>query len=102
MSLSNLWFEKGKMKSKDIKEKKDITKNGKLIRLISILSPEDHQKFLNDIDLILCNFLDLKMDDLPWINPSKNNEKWEQIMDNLRLVIAKLEFESQMEKRTVH
>ena len=82
--------------------KKDNTKNAKLIRLISILSPEDHQKFLNDIDLILCNFLDLKMDDLPWINPSKNNEKWEQIMDNLRLVIAKLEFESQMEKRTVH
>ena len=82
--------------------KKDNTKNAKLIRLISILSPEDHQKFLNDIDLILCNFLDLRMDDLPWINPSKNDEKWEQIMDNLRLVIAKLEFESQMEKRTVH
>ena len=90
------------MKAKDIKEKKDNTKNAKLIRLISILSPEDHQKFLNDIDLILCNFLDLRMDDLPWINPSKNDEKWEQIMDNLRLVIAKLEFESQMEKRTVH
>ncbi len=90
------------MKAKDIKEKIDNAKYAKLIRLISILSPEDHQKFLNDIDLILCNFLDLKMDDLPWINPSKNDEKWEQIMDNLRLVIAKLEFESQMEKRTVH
>jgi len=90
------------MKAKDIKEKIDNAKYAKLIRLISILSPKDHQKFLNDIDLILCNFLDLKMDDLPWINPSKNDEKWKQIMDNLRLVIGKLEFESQMEKRTVH
>ena len=90
------------MKAKDIKEKIDNAKYAKLIRLISILSPEDHQKFLNDIDLILCNFLDLEMNDLPWINPNKNDEKWEQIMDNLRLVIAKLEFESQMEKRTVH
>jgi hypothetical protein len=90
------------MKTKDIKEKIDNAKYAKLIRLISILSPEDHQKFLNDIDLILCNFLDLKRDDLPWINPSKNDEKWEQIMDNLRLVSAKLEFESQMKKRTIH
>ena len=45
--------------------KKYNTKNAKLIRLISILSPEDHQKFLNDIDLNICFFLDLKMDDLP-------------------------------------
>jgi len=90
------------MKAKDIKEKIDNAKYAKLIRLISILSPEDHQKFLNDIDLILCNFLDLEMNDLPWINPNKNDEKWEQIMDNLRLVIGKLEFESQMKKRTVH
>ena len=90
------------MKAKDIKEKIDNAKYAKLIRLISILSPEDHQKFLNDIDLILCNFLDLEMNDLPWINPNKNDEKWEQIMNNLRLVIGKLEFESQMKKRTVH
>jgi len=90
------------MKAKNIKEKVNNGKHEKLVRLMSILSPEDHQKFLNDIDLILCNFLDLEMNDLPWINPNKNDEKWEQIMNNLRLVIGKLEFESQMEKRTVH
>jgi len=90
------------MKAKNIKEKVTKGKHEKLVRLMSILSPEDHQKFLNDIDLILCNFLDLEMNDLPWINPNKNDEKWEQIMDNLRLVIGKLEFESQMKKRTVH
>ena len=90
------------MKAKSIKEKVNKGKHEKLVRLMSILSPEDHQKFLNDIDLILCNFLDLEMNDLPWINPNKNDEKWEQIMDNLRLVIGKLEFESQMKKRTVH
>jgi hypothetical protein len=102
VSLSNLWFEKGKMKSKDIKEKKDITKNGKLIRLISILSPEDHQKFLNDIDLNICFFLDLKMDDLPWINPSKNDEKWIKLMDNFRLLSARIDFEALTKERTIH
>ena len=80
----------------------DNAKYGKLIRLISILSPEDHQKFLNDIDLILCNFLDLKMDDLPWINTSKNDEKWVKLMDNFRLLSAKIEFEALIKKRTVH
>ena len=90
------------MKAKNIKEKVNKGKHEKLVRLMSILSPEEHQKFLNDIDLILCNLLDLEMNDLPWINPNKNDEKWEQIMDNLRLVIGKLEFESQMKKRTVH
>ena len=42
------------------KEKTDNIKNAKLIRLISILSPEDHQKFLNDIDLNICFFFRFK------------------------------------------
>mgnify|MGYP001182799385 FL=1 len=90
------------MKAKDIKEKKDNTKNAKLIRLISILSPEDDQKFLNDIDLNICFFLDLKKDDLPWINPSKNDEKWVKLLDNFRLLSAKIELESLIKERTVH
>ena len=84
------------------KEKTDNIKNAKLIRLISILSPEDHQKFLNDIDLNICFFLDLKMDDLPWINPSKNDEKWIKLMDNFRLLSAKIEFEALIKERTVN
>ena len=90
------------MKAKDIKEKKDNTKNAKLIRLISILSPEDDQKFLNDIDLNICFFLDLKKDDLPWINPSKNDEKWVKLMDNFRLLSAKIEFEAFQKMRSIH
>ena len=90
------------MKAKDIKEKKNNTKNAKLIRLISILSPEDHQKFLNDIDLNICFFLDLKKDDLPWINPSKNDEKWVKLMDNFRLLSAKIEFEAFQKMRSIH
>ena len=82
--------------------KKANTKNAKLIRLISIRSPEDHQKFLNDIDLNICFFLDLKMDDLPWINPSKNDEKWIKLMDNFRLLSAKIEFEALIKERTVN
>tara|TARA_B100000787_G_scaffold14176_1_gene10187 strand:+ start:465 stop:725 length:261 start_codon:yes stop_codon:yes gene_type:complete len=84
------------------KEKTDNIKNAKLIRLISILSPEDHQKFLNDIDLNICFFLDLKKDDLPWINPSKNDEKWVKLMDNFRLLSAKIEFESFQKMRSIH
>ena len=84
------------------KEKTDNIKNAKLIRLISILSPEDHQKFLNDIDLNICFFLDLKKDDLPWINPSKNDVKWVKLMDNFRLLSAKIEFEAFQKMRSIH
>ena len=90
------------MKAKNIKEKVNKGKHEKLVRLMSILSPEDHQKFLNDIDLILCNFLDLEMNDLPWINPNQHTEKWEKLMKNLRLVVGRLEFESYQKNRTVH
>jgi hypothetical protein len=42
------------------------------------------------------------MDDLPWINPSKNDEKWIKLMDNFRLLSAKIEFEALIKERTVH
>ena len=54
------------------------------------------------IDLNICFFLDLKMDDLPWINPSKNDEKWVKLMDNFRLLSAKIEFEAFQKMRSIH
>ena len=49
------------MKAKNIKEKVNKGKHEKLVRLMSILSPEDHQKFLNDIDLKIFDDLLVKV-----------------------------------------
>ena len=50
----------------------------------------------------MCHLLDLNPNDLPWINPNKHEKKWETIMNNLRLVVGKIEFESNKKVRTVH
>ena len=55
-----------------------------------------------DVDSIMCNMLELQPNDLPWINPNKHEEKWEKLMNNLRLVIGKIEYESKRKTRTVH
>ena len=55
-----------------------------------------------DIDSIMCNMLELQPNDLPWINPNKHEEKWEKLMNNLRLVVGKIEYESNKKIRTVH
>ena len=74
----------------------------KLIRLLGDNTPQKRAKLLNNIDEILCNIFELKANDLPWINPNKHSEKWENIMNNLRLVVGKLEYESIQKIKTVH
>ena len=88
-------------KKKVIKQVKD-EEHGKLIMLLGEKTPEERQRLLRNIDNILCSMLDLDQDDLPWLNPNKHEEKWEKIMKNLRLVIGKLEYESEQKNRTIH
>jgi len=88
-------------KKKVIKQVKD-EEHGKLIMLLGEKAPEERQRLLRNIDNILCSMLDLDQDDLPWLNPNKHEEKWEKIMKNLRLVIGKLEYESEQKNRTIH
>ena len=84
------------------KNKTDFNVNEKLVKLFEDQIPEDRQQVLRDIDSIMCNMLELQPNDLPWINPNKHEEKWEKLMNNLRLVIGKIEYESKRKTRTVH
>ena len=84
------------------KNKSDLNVNEKLVKMFEDQIPEDRQQILRDIDSIICNMLELQPDDLPWINPNKHEEKWENLMNNLRLIVGKIEYESIRKARTVH
>ena len=84
------------------KNKPDLNVNEKLVKMFEDQIPEDRQQVLRDIDSIMCNMLELQPNDLPWINPNKHEEKWEKLINNLRLVIGKIEYESKRKTRTVH
>ena len=84
------------------KNKSDLNVNEKLVKMFEDQIPEDRQQVLRDIDSIMCNMLELQPNDLPWINPNKHEDKWEKLMNNLRLVIGKIEYESKRKTRTVH
>ena len=84
------------------KNKPDLNVNEKLVKMFEDQIPEDRQQVLRDIDSIMCNMFELQANDLPWINPNKHEEKWENLMNNLRLIVGKIEYESKRKTRTVH
>ena len=90
------------MRKSRSKKKTNLKNNEKLVKMFEDQIPEDRQQVLRDIDSIMCNMLELQPNDLPWINPNKHEEKWEKLMNNLRLVIGKIEYESKRKTRTVH
>tara|TARA_B100001057_G_C22725285_1_gene901453 strand:+ start:398 stop:670 length:273 start_codon:yes stop_codon:yes gene_type:complete len=90
------------MRKSKSKNKSDLTNNQKLVKMFEDQIPEDRQEILRNIDSIMCNMLELQLDDLPWINPNKHAEKWENLMNKLRLVVGKIEYESNRKTRTVH
>ena len=83
-------------------KKTNLKNNEKLIKMFEDQIPEDRQQILRDIDSIICNMLELQPDDLPWINPNKHEDKCESLMNNLRLIVGKIEYESIRKARTVH
>ena len=72
-------------------KKTNLKNNEKLDKMLEDQIPEDRQQILSDIDNIICNMLELQPDDLPWINPNKHEEKWENLMNNLRFIVGKIE-----------
>ena len=88
--------------TKKLKEIESEVAHDNLIQLLSVQTPAERQKLMQNIDEVLCNFLNLEMSDLPWINPNRHSHKWEKIMKNLRLVIGKLEYESYQKNRVLH
>ena len=90
------------MKKAKPKDKTFLNTNEKLVKMFEDQIPEDRQQVLRDIDTIMCNMLEVELDDLPWINPNKHEEKWEILMNKLRLVVGKIEYASKQKNRTVH
>jgi hypothetical protein len=90
------------MSKKKITKLQSSEEHNKLIQLFYENSPEERQKLLTNIDTVLCSMLDLEYNDLPWLNPNQHTAKWEKIMENLRLVVGKIEYEASQSKRTVH
>ena len=84
------------------KNKPDLNVNEKLVKMFEDQIPEDRQQVLRDIDSIMCNMLELQPNDLPWIKPNNHEEKWEKLMNNLRLIVGRIEYESKRKTRTVH
>ena len=102
ISLAYPWFRKDIWEKVGQKKKTNLKNNEKLVKMFEDQIPEDRQQILRDIDSIICNMLELQPDDLPWINPNKHEEKWENLMNNLRLIVGKIEYESIRKARTVH
>tara|TARA_B100000795_G_scaffold263488_1_gene242747 strand:+ start:309 stop:581 length:273 start_codon:yes stop_codon:yes gene_type:complete len=90
------------VKKNKSKDKVILTTNQKLVKMFEDQIPEDRQDVLRDIDTIMCYMLEVELDDLPWINPNKHEEKWENLMNNLRLVVGKIEYASKKKIRTIH
>ena len=90
------------MKKSKPKDKTFLKTNEKLVKMFEDQIPEDRQQVLRDIDTIMCNILEIEPDDLPWLNPNKHEEKWEILMNKLRLVVGKIEYASKQKNRTVH
>ena len=88
------------MKQNKIVKYEDSHNN--IIRLLEHQSPEKRQKFLNDIDYILCCFLEFKLKDLPWRNLGKQNDKWDKLIRKVRLIVARINLELIKKERTLH
>ena len=90
------------MKKNKNQKKYQQSTNEKLVKIFEDQIPEDRMKVLKDIDSIMCNMFNLELDDLPWINPNNHDQKWENLMNNLRLVVGRIEYASKQKTRTVH
>ena len=102
--FSNLFLcsERSVVKKSKSNNNNELTNNEKLVKMFEDQIPEDRQQVLRDIDSIMCNMLEIEPNDLPWINPNKHEEKWEILMNKLRLVVGRIEYASKQKNRTVH
>ena len=73
-----------------------------LVKLMGNESPESRQELLNEIDTILCDYLEFKRSDLPWINVDKQEEQWDKLMRRTRLVVARIHLQNLKKLRTLH
>ena len=76
--------------------------NQTIVGLFSEHTPQQRAEILKDIDDKMLKLLDLEENELPWLNCNDLPTKWVKIMENLRLVVAKLKYEEYQDGRIVN
>ena len=76
--------------------------NQTIVGLFSEHTPQQRAEILKDIDDKMIKLLDLEDKELPWLNCNDLPTKWVKIMENLRLVVAKLKYEHFQDERIVN
>ena len=76
--------------------------NQTIVGLFSEHTPQQRAQILKDIDDKMLKLLDLEEKELPWLNSNDLPTKWVKIMENLRLVVAKLKYEEYQDGRIVN
>ena len=82
--------------------KKKLSTNKKLINLLRHETPKQRQKFLNEVDQVLCEIFDLEYKDLPWRNLNSTDKDWDKYVQDLRLAISKTLEEFNKKNRVLH
>ena len=87
----------------DNKTSENKNTNETIVGLFSDHTPQQRQEILRDIDNKMFTLLELSEEDLPWVNSKENfSDKWVTIMENLRLVVAKLKYEQIKNGRSIN
>ena len=76
--------------------------NQTIVGLFSEHTPQQRAEILKDIDDKMLKLLDLEEKELPWLNSNDLPTKWVKIMEDLRLVVAKLKYEQFQDERIVN
>jgi len=76
--------------------------NQTIVGLFSEHTPQQRAEILKDIDDKMIKLLDLEDKELPWLNCNDLPTKWVKIMEDLRLVVAKLKYEQFQDERIVN
>ena len=76
--------------------------NQTIVGLFSEHTPQQRAEILKDIDDKMLKLLDLEEKQLPWLNSNDLPTKWVKIMEDLRLVVAKLKYEQFQDERIVN
>ena len=76
--------------------------NQTIVGLFSEHTPQQRAEILKDIDDKMIKLLDLEEKELPWLNCNDLPRKWVKVMEDLRLVVAKLKYEQFQDERIVN
>ena len=76
--------------------------NQTIVGLFSEHTPQQRAEILKDIDDKMIKLLDLEEKELPWLNCNDLPTKWVKVMEDLRLVVAKLKYELFQDERIVN